>query len=140
MTEFGEALQDDQQGAGIKKALIISFVRNQSLIRDTVEIVERAVVVPPGSVDVQDLERHLRQLEPLLIRLTDLDRMDELGPPFGQGFRLYRGTAVNHRARGVYIERLGVPSCARVETPWSTTCGAIIRPCRTSTSRLRTTR
>ncbi len=98
-----------QAAAGLGLALLVvglftSFFRNRNLLKRAVEHSQAAALVTAPS-HPGEIESKLRALEPMRAFLVDLDRKDA-HPPLTMSFGLYRGKAVNRRARAVYLSRL----------------------------------
>ncbi|MFN8179148.1 MAG: type VI secretion system membrane subunit TssM [bacterium] len=85
--------------------LIISFIRNGTMISHTVGLAREAALVPANAGTAGEVENRLRLLEPLRDQLDKLDRWDHR-TPFTLDFGLYHGRDVNKRARAVYANRL----------------------------------
>lgn len=86
--------------------LIISFGRNLALISRTTALAESARQLGvSASPDAAAIEQALTRLDPLREQLLRLDRTDRRRSP-ALGLGLYRGQAMNTRAREIYVDRL----------------------------------
>jgi type VI secretion system protein ImpL len=84
--------------------LLISFFNNRGLLSRTDEMAREAASVQRAST-AEEVETQLRLLESFRQTLADLDEYDR-SRPLTMGFGLYRGAAVNERARRVYLRKL----------------------------------
>ena len=85
--------------------MLVSFVRNRSLVTHAVDLAWAATDMAPGASSAAEIEKALRDLDPFREHLQRLDAMDRMHSRT-LSFGLYRGETVNKTARLVYLKAL----------------------------------
>jgi type VI secretion system protein ImpL len=82
----------------------VSFFKNRSMLRDTLERAEAAAKIQWD--DAQPVRAKLKELDPLLERLKEIDAWERDGVPFGMRFLMYSGDDVYRPAVKVYVANM----------------------------------